>query len=656
MKNKVLWKTNFLICIILIIGFALTFILSYRANYSAAQQNIEHVSTLTSEGIYYQMHNTLSKPVNVSLTMANDSLLKEALKQEAAHPDSDLCMEKITNYLDGYRKAYDYDSVFLVSSATSRYYNFNGMDRILIEGEAENKWYYDGLLHSEEEYSMNVDNDEVEGAGNAITLFVNCKIRDDAGELLGVVGVGVQIDYLQGLLEEYYEEFGVNAYFIDDTGLITLSAEYSGYEKQNLFENDGYIGNEKNKILNWKKDTDALEFWEKDGVNSKKDYIVVRYLSDISWHLIVESNTDSLVTRLQTQFILTVLVIAVLIAVILLITTHVIGNFNQRIVDLMYMHEQERKSIFEKATEQLFENIYELDITHNCPANKETEDYFIRHGAPVGATFDQSLKIIAEKQIWSEFRKDYLDTFSTKNVLRSFQNGVDSLRCDFMITEDGEHYHWMRVIAKLVISEADGSLHMLTYRQNIDKEKKREQKMKELARTDEMTKLLNKGGTQRKIKKMLAENPDQKYAFFIFDIDRFKDANDCFGHAFGDSIIRKFASILREAFQENDCVGRIGGDEFVAFVEVTESEEAIEKAYALREALDVQYEEGSNRWHMSASIGIAFAPKDGKSFEELYQHADMAMYQSKKRERGSFTLYGKTDKFMKNLMEKRTKY
>lgn len=642
MKNKILWKTNFLICFILVVGFSLTFILSYRANSSAAQQNVEHVSALTSEGIYYQMNNILSKPVNVSMTMANDSLLKDILRKEAAHPEDVQYMEKLGEYLNGYREAYDYDSVFLVSASTLRYYNFNGLDRVLVPGDAENVWYFDGMLKSDEDCSINVDNDEVEGAGNAITLFVNCKIHDDAGELLGVVGVGVQIGYLQGILEEYYREFDVSANFIDDSGMITLSAEHNGYEKLNYFEQDEYAAKNRNKVMEWSEDTEAFEFWGTDDAGRKRDYIVVRYLPDISWHLVVESNTDKLMLEIRYQFIGTILIIVILIIIILLVTTRVIGSFNRKIIELTKAHEQERKTIFEKATEQLFENIYELDITHNRPANKETEDYFMGLGAPAGASFDESLKIIAEKQIKPEFRKNYLNTFSANNVLDSFKRGVDSLKYEFMITGNGEDYYWIRITARLIVSEADGSLHMLTYRQNIDEEKKREYKMQEMARTDEMTGLLNKVSTQRAIDVVLAGNRDRSYAFFILDIDHFKDANDFFGHAFGDSVIKEFASVLRSNFRQGDLVGRIGGDEFAAFMEIRGKEIAAAKARRLNESLNKDYEDQGGKWHISASIGVAFVPEDGADFEELYHHADAALYETKRRGRGSFTLYEKS--------------
>lgn len=70
MKNKILMRTNVLICTVILAGFLVTTVLSYQANYSASVESIEQVSTLTSEGIFYQLSALFSRPVNVSLTMA----------------------------------------------------------------------------------------------------------------------------------------------------------------------------------------------------------------------------------------------------------------------------------------------------------------------------------------------------------------------------------------------------------------------------------------------------------------------------------------------------------------------------------------------------------------------------------------------------------
>ena len=60
MKKNILMRTNLMICAVIVVGCLLTAVLSYRANYTASLQNIEQVSTLTSEGIYYQIDTTLT--------------------------------------------------------------------------------------------------------------------------------------------------------------------------------------------------------------------------------------------------------------------------------------------------------------------------------------------------------------------------------------------------------------------------------------------------------------------------------------------------------------------------------------------------------------------------------------------------------------------
>ena len=115
--------------------------------------------------------------------MAHDSLLRDHLAAESAHLEDDAYLKKIQTYLRAYQKKYGFDSVFLVAAATGRYYNFDGLDRVLHKGDPENVWYYE-LLASTAEYGINVDNDEVHSADNAITVFVNCKIPGEDGGTL----------------------------------------------------------------------------------------------------------------------------------------------------------------------------------------------------------------------------------------------------------------------------------------------------------------------------------------------------------------------------------------------------------------------------------------------------------------------------------------
>lgn len=629
MRNNNLLKTNLLVSIILIIGFTVTAVFSYRANFQASLSSIEQVSELTAEGIFYQVSKKFAKPVNTSLAMSHDSLLVDHLLKETAHLEDEGYVETTKKYLETYRDKYGFDSVFLASAATGRYYNFNGIDRVLKEGDPENDWYF-ALLNGDEEFSLNVDNDQVKGADDEITVFVNAKITSPSGQVMGIVGVGIRVKDLREMLMQYEKKYNVSAALLSGDGLIAVSEAFTGYEKKDWFEVNGRE-QIREKILGWKASGESLELWEPSGgEGSEKSYLVTRYIPELSWHLIVEQNTGLLVSQMKTRLMQTAVVLLGVLLTVLVIITCVIRNFNLQITTLM----EERRQAFQRATEQLYDNIYELNITKNCTVGQRTREYFESLGAK-GIPYDEGLRAIAEKQIKEEYREGYINTFLPENVLREYEAGNSHLQYDFMMTQNGTDYFWMRIDAYIFYSTEDECVHMFTYRKNIDKEKRQEKK----AVTDGMTGFLNRRATEQAVDYRLSEQRDGIYAFFIFDIDNFKQANDRFGHAFGDYCIRSFTSLIRQNTDKTAILGRLGGDEFAALTAVSDEGEAGEKAAALSQVLKTVCIDGENRWEMSASIGIALYPASGQDFTSLYQKADQALYEVKKRGKNGFQIY-----------------
>lgn len=628
MKGHKLLRTNLTVSIVLIIGFIVTAVFSYRANYQSSIYSIEQISTLTAEGIYHKITDLFAGPVQVSLAMSHDSLLVSQLQAEADHMDDPEYIEILRNYLAIYQKRYGFDSVFLVSSVTNRYYNFNGLDRVLTDGEPENIWYFD-LLNSDVEYTMNVDNDEVIGADNEITAFVNCKVKDYKGNTLGVVGTGIKLDHIKDILKEYEDEYGVRSSLISRDGAIEVSDEYSGYEKQDWFE---IYGQEaiRTQVLDWHQDSENLEIWTGFGETGEKNYVVARYIPELSWSLLVEQNTGPLLTKIRRQLLQTGLILAGVVVTVLIVITTVIRNFNRQIMELV----GERQSVFQRATEQLYDNINELNITKNCYVGRRTEEYFASMGAK-GLPYDQGLRVIAEKQLKEEYRDGYVSAFLPEQIIKEHESGNNHLQYDFEIMDVGEGEHWMRIDAYIFHSEEDNCLHMFVYRKNIDAEKQQEYQ----AMTDGMTGFYTKERTEHLIDQKLREETGSLFAFFIFDIDNFKNANDQFGHAFGDFCIREFTGIIRRHFKKADILGRIGGDEFAAFARVPDREWVKDKAAELAADLDTVCENGTVRWKMSASIGIAIAREDGEDFAGLYRRADEALYVTKLAGKNRFSFY-----------------
>lgn len=626
MKDNKLMKTNIVIAFILLVGFMMTAFFGYKANYQSSLDNIEHVSSLTSDGIYYQLNTMFSKPVNISLTMAHDSFLKRHLGNEENHLEDAQYTEALKEYLNAYKKKYGFDSVFLVSSQSGRYYSYTGYDRIINKTSVENAWYYD-LLYSKEEYSLNVDNDEVEGASNEITVFVNCKITDDKHNIMGIVGVGIRLDHLKELFAKYEEKYNIKAYLLNKEGNIEISTTYNGYEEINWF--DRFKQQDlKKKILSWKGEIDNLEIWSNKA--NQKNFIVTRYVPELSWHLVVLQDTQHIMEAMHYQILKIVLMMIGMTISVLTIITIVIRNFNKQISILI----EEKEAIFRQATEELYDNINELNITKNSYVGERTEKYFESLGAK-GLPYDEGLVMIAEKQIKEEYRDGYINLFKPSNVIKEYESGNNHLQYDFMITENDKDYFWVRIDAYIFLSEEDNCLHMFTYRKNINDQKQREKQ----ASLDDLTGFYNRKACVKKISDSLKRSSEDKHAFIIFDVDNFKQANDLYGHVFGDYCLQQFTQTIRKHFYEGDVLGRVGGDEFVVLCTYETYDMLIRRLKRLSQDLQRQCKKGHASWHMSASIGVSLYPLDGSDFASLYDYADQALYETKARGKNGYTLY-----------------
>ncbi len=161
-----------------------------------------------------------------------------------------------------------------------------------------------------------------------------------------------------------------------------------------------------------------------------------------------------------------------------------------------------------------------------------------------------------------------------------------------------------------------------------------------LAQKDQLTSCYNKVTAEKIIQNIINANKQTQHALFIFDIDNFKTINDNLGHQFGDVVLRNVSEELQSHFRDVDIIGRIGGDEFILFMKDTKSISIInEKAQMIRKALNKKFSHNGINKTISGSIGIAIYPQDGYSYDELYNSADKALYQSKARGKNCFTFF-----------------
>ena len=175
------------------------------------------------------------------------------------------------------------------------------------------------------------------------------------------------------------------------------------------------------------------------------------------------------------------------------------------------------------------------------------------------------------------------------------------------------------------------------------RESQKQKHMKELANIDGLTQLHNKIGTENLVTEWLdGKESKSGGVLLMLGVDRFKQINDNFGHAVGDKVLYKVGHLLKSSFRENDIVGRVGGDEFLIFMKGVTSEEFVTRRM---ESLIQYFHElpvAEIKDHrLTCSIGAAFMPKDGTTFDSLYQNADEALYRTKRNGRDGFSIYHK---------------
>lgn len=167
---------------------------------------------------------------------------------------------------------------------------------------------------------------------------------------------------------------------------------------------------------------------------------------------------------------------------------------------------------------------------------------------------------------------------------------------------------------------------------DIDEEKRRSERLLETARKDALTQIYNKGAVQELITERLAGRaPETIAALLILDLDNFKQVNDTMGHLFGDALLIETARTIEEAFEKEDLVGRIGGDEFIVYLHDAPDRAAVEeRAGRLVRAFDNLRVKELPRGSVSCSVGVAICPDCGSDYRSLFQAADEALYQAKK--------------------------
>lgn len=248
-----------------------------------------------------------------------------------------------------------------------------------------------------------------------------------------------------------------------------------------------------------------------------------------------------------------------------------------------------------------------------------------------------------------QIRKDYIRTIcqdgyvhpEDKETLKRFcealQMGSNHIYEELRKRYADGRYHWIEIEGKTIYDKHGKPVKVIGRTNNIDDRKAKEEHYRICSETDSLTGLYNHNTVLDKIRRKInALVPEAPGWMIIFDVNNFKQVNDRNGHLVGDAVLCMFADELKGSLRSS-LLGRIGGDEFIAYVDGisrTELEQLLEK---LNTTLQGIYKDEEVNLTVSCSAG-AVCCRSGQQFDDLFEWADYALYQVKQDEKKDFCI------------------
>ncbi len=207
------------------------------------------------------------------------------------------------------------------------------------------------------------------------------------------------------------------------------------------------------------------------------------------------------------------------------------------------------------------------------------------------------------------------------------------------------HERWWSISGRPVLDKFGHFRGFIGTGSDLTEQRRSEAEVSKLARFDPLTGLANRSETSNVLRRAMIGQPGKlrPTGLMLIDLDRFKAVNDSMGHPAGDELLKQVATRLSGIIHDNGQVGRLGGDEFKIVLPGFDDEVRLAKlADAVIASLSQPYVIHGTTVSIGASLGIAIAPGDGATVDDLVRNADLALYAAKAAGRGVHRFYERT--------------
>jgi diguanylate cyclase (GGDEF)-like protein len=304
-----------LLMILLLVGFLSTSYISYFVAHESISAQVEKTTLpLTSDNIYSEIQQDLLRPIFISSIMAQDTFVRDWVlngeQDEAA----------IVRFLKEIQIQYGTITSFFVSEKTRKYYHSSGVLKTVNPINEQDKWYF-RVQKMRQDYEINVDTDTANKT--SLTIFINYRVYDYSGKYIGAIGVGLAVEAVKSLIENYKNRYGRHIYFVDKEGKLTLRGRsYKGPE--NIRQVSG-LADFATKILT---SLSSSISYENSG---HKHYLNSRFVPEFDWYLVVEQQEDEAEIRIQNTLMINLGVSIIFSIVIVFLVNLMIGGYQRKL-------------------------------------------------------------------------------------------------------------------------------------------------------------------------------------------------------------------------------------------------------------------------------------------------------------------------------------
>lgn len=304
------------VTLLLLVGFLATSLASYFVSRQSLRDAvIETELPLTSDNIYSEIQKDLIQPIIISSVMATDTFLRDWVINGEKDPD------RITQYLNAIKQRYSAFTSFFISDRTHIYYHADGILKRVDEKEPRDEWYF-RVRDMLPAYEINVDPDLANQ--DAMTIFINYRVLDYSGNFLGASGIGLTVNAVRTLIDDYQSRFGRTVYFSNEQGQIVLVGADNSVPENEI----GERGNLGSLHEQWsRRQTRTFEY----DYRGSTRFLNVRFIPELGWYLLVEKEADRDIAQIRRALYVNLFICLVITALVLLATWFSIGRYQRRL-------------------------------------------------------------------------------------------------------------------------------------------------------------------------------------------------------------------------------------------------------------------------------------------------------------------------------------